>query len=59
MNKDDNNNKIKVFDERDFAGILTAALSNDRDTAGGGHFDEKQAKEQLKQALAKHLLKPS
>ena len=53
MMNNENDNELKVFEEHDFAGILTAALSNDRDTAGGGHFDEKQAKEQLKQALAK------
>ncbi len=48
--KDDD---IKILDDRDFAGILTAALSNENDKAGGGRFDGIQAKELRKQGLAK------
>ena len=44
MNNNDSDNKIKVFDDRDYAGILAAALSNQNNKAGGGQKDEIKAK---------------
>lgn len=46
-------NKIKVVDFDDLKGLISAAHADLTDEAGGGEFDEKQAKEQLKKGLAK------
>ena len=46
-------NKIKVVDFDDLKGLISAARTDLNDEAGGGEFDEKQAKEQLKKGLAK------
>ncbi len=45
--------KLKVFEDDDVAGVLAAVQAHERERTGGGQFDEKQAKEQLKKALAK------
>lgn len=46
-------NKIKVVDFDDLKGLISAAHVDLNDETGGGEFDEKQAKEQLKKGLAK------
>ena len=45
--------RLKVFEDDDVAGVLAAVQAHERERTGGGQFDEKQAKEQLKKALAK------
>lgn len=48
-----NDNTIKIFNADDFAGILSAALSNQANIQGGGQIHEIQAKEQQIQHLTR------